>query len=226
MSSPVEFREEQNYCLIRLDDGKVNAISPALAAELNAALDQAEAAAKVVVIAGRAGKFSAGFDLSVMGQGGDPMMALLRTGAGLSLRMLRFPTPVIIACSGHALALGALLLLSADYRIGIEGNYKIGLNEVAIGMTLPYFGVELVRSRLAKTHLNRAAVQAEIFDPAGAVEAGYLDETVAPEELLDRATAHAQQLAGLDMTAHKATKERVRADLYCALEAAIESELG
>jgi enoyl-CoA hydratase len=226
MSSLVEFREEENYCLIRLDDGKANAISPQLAAEFNAALDKAEAAAKVVIIAGRAGKFSAGFDLSVMGQGGDPMMALLRTGAGLSLRMLRFPTPVIIACSGHALAMGALLLLSVDYRIGIEGNYKIGLNEVAIGMTLPYFGVELAQSRLATTHLNRAVMQAEVFDPAGAVEAGYLDETVAPEELLDRATAHAQQLAGLDMPAHRATKERVRAGLYSALEEAIERELG
>ena len=118
-----------------MDDGKANALGFAMLAQLAAALDTAERAATVLIICGRPGKFSAGFDLSVMGQGGAGMTRLLRCGAVTSQRLLAFPTPVILAVSGHALAMGALLLLSADYRIGIHGTYKLGLNEVAIGMT-------------------------------------------------------------------------------------------
>ena len=226
MSSIISIEEQENYSLIRVDDGKANAISPQFASELNSILDRAESLGKTTIIVGREGKFSAGFDLSVMGQGGEARQDLLRAGASLSLRMLRFPAPLIIAASGHALAMGALLLLSADYRIGMTGNYKIGLNEAAIGMTLPYFGVELAQSRLATTHLNRAVNQAEIFDPEGAVQAGFLDEAVAPEELLARAIEYAEQLAALDMAAHRGSKERIRAGLYTALEVAIEREFG
>jgi enoyl-CoA hydratase len=225
MSSLVEFIAKDTHSIIRLDDGKANAVSPELAAQFNTALDNAEAAGKVVVVIGREGKFSAGFDLAVMGQGGEATKDLLRAGAGLAERILKFPTPVILAASGHAIAMGGLLLLSADYRIGIEGNFKIGLNEVAIGMTMPYFGVVLAQSRLAKTHLNRALDLAELYDPSGAIEAGYLDEVVSPEKLLTRAEEYAAQLSNLDLTAFKQTKDRMRADIYTALRDAINKEL-
>ncbi|MGL4565497.1 MAG: crotonase/enoyl-CoA hydratase family protein, partial [Halioglobus sp.] len=156
MAALVNCKLQSNYTLITMDDGKANALGFDMLAQFGAALDEAEQAAKVVVIAGRPGKFSAGFDLSVMSQGGDGMVQLLRAGAQLSRRLLNFPTPVVLAVSGHALAMGALVLLSADYRVGVHGTYKIGLNEVAIGMTLPYFGVELARARLATTHLGPA----------------------------------------------------------------------
>jgi len=226
MSTLVEFREQANYCLITMDDGKANALSFDMLAQLNSALDQAEQAGKVVVIGGRPGKFSAGFDLSVMGQGGDTMLDLLRAGAGVSRRLLSFATPVVLAVSGHALAMGALLLLSADYRIGARGNYKIGLNEVAIGMTLPYFGVELARARLASACVDKAVGLAQIYDADGAVAAGYLDEAVEEGDLLSRAISWAEQLAGLNMEAHKNTKNRVRAELNAALDSAVEKELG
>ena len=154
------------------------------------------------------------------------MLELLRQGAGLSQRLLNFETPVILAASGHALAMGALLLLSADYRIGIKGNYKIGLNEVAIGMTLPLFGVELARARLDSAHLNNAVGLAHLYDAVGAAEVGFLDEAVGEESLMPRAIAMAEQLAALDMEAHKNTKGRVRAPLYEALAVALEQELG
>ena len=226
MSDLVQVREEENYSLIQMDDGKANALSFAMLQQLGAALDQAEKAGKVVIIAGRAGKFSAGFDLSVMGQGGDAMIDLLRQGAELSRRLLNFETPVILAASGHALAMGALLLLSADYRIGINGNYKIGLNEVAIGMTLPHFGVELARARLSKRYLNNAVGLATVYDSPGAVEAGYLDEAVDEQQLLPRAIALAEQFSALNLEAHKNTKARVRADLNAALDLALAQELG
>jgi len=226
MSDLVQVREEENYSLIQMDDGKANALSFAMLQQLGAALDQAEKAGKVVIIAGRAGKFSAGFDLSVMSQGGDAMVDLLRQGAELSRRLLNFDTPVILAASGHALAMGALLLLSADYRIGISGNYKIGLNEVAIGMTMPHFGVELARARLSKRYLNNALGLAAVYDSSGAVEAGYLDEAVDAEQLLPRAVALAEQFSALNMQAHRNTKARVRADLNAALDVALAQELG
>ena len=226
MSDLVQVREEENYSLIQMDDGKANALSFAMLQQLGTALDQAEQAGKVVIIAGRAGKFSAGFDLSVMGQGGDAMIDLLRQGAELSRRLLNFETPIILAASGHALAMGALLLLSADYRIGINGNYKIGLNEVAIGMTLPHFGVELARARLSKRYLNNAVGLATVYDSPGAVEAGYLDEAVDEQQLLPRAIALAEQFSALNLEAHKNTKARVRADLNAALDLALAQELG
>lgn len=224
MSTLVELKEEENYCLITMDDGKANALSFDMLAQLNGALDQAAQAKKVVIICGRPGKFSAGFDLSIMGQGGDAMIDLLQQGAGLSRRLLEFDTPVILAVSGHALAMGGLLLLSADYRIGINGGFKIGLNEVAIGMTLPYFGVELARARLASDHVDRAVNLAELYDAPAAVAAGFLDESVEAEELVKRATELADQLAGINMEAHRNTKARVREPLYAALESALTRE--
>lgn len=226
MAALIECKLQSDYTLISMDDGKANALGFAMLAQLGAALDQAEQAANVVVIAGRPGKFSAGFDLSVMNQGGDGMVQLLRAGAQLSRRLLNFPTPVVLAVSGHALAMGALMLLSADYRVGVHGTYKIGLNEVAIGMTLPYFGVELARARLATTHLGPAVELATIYDAAGAVEAGYLDEAVSEEDLLARATELAVRFSTLNMEAHRQTKARTREQLNAALQAAIDKELG
>ncbi len=226
MADLVELKLQSNYTLITMDDGKANALGFDMLAQLGAALDRAEQVGKVVIIAGRPGKFSAGFDLSVMSQGGDGMLRLLRSGAELSRRLLNFPSPVVLAVSGHALAMGALLLLSADYRVGVHGTFKIGLNEVAIGMTLPYFGVELARARLATTHLGPAVDLARIYDAAAAVEAGYLDEVVSEEDLLARAEELAGQFSVLNMEAHRQTKARTREHLNVALQAAIDKELG
>jgi enoyl-CoA hydratase len=225
MNAMVETREEDKYFLITMDDGKANAVSFDLIAAVNTALDQAAQVGKVVIICGRPGKFSAGFDLNVMGQGGDAMLKLLKGGATLARRLIDFDTPVVLAVTGHALAMGALLLLSADYRIGVQGSYKIGLNEVAIGMTLPYFGVALARERLANEYVDRAVGLAEIFDADAAVVAGYLDEAVNEDELLPRAIARAEQLSALNMVAYKHTKGRVREEMNAALDAAFAKEL-
>jgi len=143
MGHMVTYSDNEGIATIRIDDGKANAVSFQFLEEMNTALDQAERESAVIVLTGRPGKFSAGFDLSVVTKGGKAALGLVRGGARLTVRLLGFPTPVITACNGHCLALGALLLLSTDYRIGVEGEYKIGLNEVAIGMPLPYFGVEI-----------------------------------------------------------------------------------
>lgn len=226
MTSIIQFEEEQNHCLIRMDDGKVNALSFDMIGKINAALDQAAETGKAVVITGRPGRFSAGFDLSVMNDKGGAMMELLQQGALLSQRLLAFETPVVLAASGHALAMGAFLLLSVDYRIGVRGSFKIGLNEVAIGLPMPHFGIEIATHRLARTHFERALNLAEIYDVDGAVEAGFLDEVVGADDLLDRAVLMAEQFAGLDREAHRITKARSREVLNALLERAMERDFG
>ena len=225
MSDQVTVEEKETHVLISMDDGKANALSFAMLDAINAGLDAAESTGKVAVLAGRPGKFSAGFDLKIMGGGGEPMLRLLKTGAELSRRLYSFPTPVVLAVSGHALAMGALLCLSSDYRIGMQGDYKLGLNEVAIGMTLPWFGIELAQARLDETQVNAAVGLAKIFDPEGAVSVGYLDEAVEPDALLARAEEMAAALSTLNMKAHIETKLRLRADSLQRLNAAMAREL-
>lgn len=224
MTQIVQFAEEEKYSLITLDDGKANAVSFVMLEQLNAALDQAEQAGKVVVITGRPGKFSAGFDLAVMGQGGEQVMKLVGGGADIAKRLLQFPTPVVLAVTGHALAMGGIMLMTADYRIGTAGDYKLGLNEVAIGMSMPRFGVEIARARLDPAHFELSVNCAYLYDAEGAVESGYLDEAVDAGQLMYRAVAIAEQLSGLNMRAHKDTKDRVRAPLYRALDEAMEKD--
>ncbi len=224
MGHIISYQEKGKIATITMDDGKANAVSPQLVEELNPALDQAESYNAVVILTGRPGKLSAGFDLSVVKQGGEARAKLARSGAQLAVRLLSFPTPVILACNGHCLAMGALLLLSADLRIGVKGNYKIGLNEVAIGMTMPYFGVEIARTRLAPVHFSRSVVNAEIYTPQGAVEAGFLDVIVPEEQLIETAMQSAQGFAKLDMTAHYETKLRVRENALTAINNAIKKD--
>lgn len=217
MSTLVSYEHEQSVAVIRMDDGKVNALSPTMLSQVNAALDQAEAAGAVVVLTGRTGVFTAGFDLSVIRQGGAAALDMVQGGFELAVRLFAFPAPVVIACSGHALAMGSFLLLSSDLRIGAEGAFKIGANEVAIGMTLPNVAIEICRQRLTPTHFHRALLNAEIFAPAQAVSAGFLDHTVPAEGLAAAAHEAALALTKLDRAAYVATKHRVRAQALLAI---------
>jgi enoyl-CoA hydratase len=213
---------DQKILTITLQNGKVNAISHDVISEINAALDQAEAEQATVIITGQPGIFSGGFDLKTMKESAESAVALVAKGSALSRRLLAFPTPVIAACSGHAIAKGAFLLLSCDYRIGCKGDFKVGLNEVAIGMTMHNAGIEMARGRIPINYLNRSVINAEIFPPETAVLAGFLDTIVEPEKLLATAQFAAKQMQQLDMTAHHGTKLRARHSLLEALDNAIE----
>lgn len=204
---------QDGIATITLDDGKVNALSIAMLASVDAALDRAEADEAVVVLTGRPERFSAGFDLK-----SEDWPAMLTAGASLARRLLAFPRPVVIACNGHALAMGGFLLLAGDVRIGAQGDYKIGLNEVAIGMTVPWFGIALSSHRLATPYADRLSVTGTIVGPEEAVRAGFLDRIVAPDAVAAAARETAEQLRGIDMGAHAATKLRVRARLLAELD--------
>ena len=224
MAALVDYRLDDRIATITMDDGKVNALSPAMLGELNAALDRAAADRAVVLLAGRDGVWSAGFDLPTLRAGGDEMISMVRGGFELAARLLAFPTPVIIACPGHAVAMGLFLLLSGDYRVGAAGPYRLVANEVAIGLALPQAAVEILRQRLAPTHFNRAAILAEPYSPDTAVGAGILDRVVEPGQLHDVARTVAVAAAGLDPDAHAAAKLLVRQPALDAIRVAIDTD--
>ena len=225
MGSPiVSYELEGAVATITLDDGKRNVISPRSLRELNQALDLAEKQGAVVVLTGREDVFSAGFDLNILRSGVLDAFSMLSGGFELAARLLAFPTPIVIACNGHAMAMGAFLLLSGDYRIGAEGSFKIVTNEVQIGLTMPAAGIEICRQRLTPAHFVRAAMLAEVYSPETAVEAGFLDRAVPAEALAREAAEVAAQLADLDMKAHFQTKLRARHRLLKALKKAIRSD--
>jgi enoyl-CoA hydratase len=224
VDTAVSYQLRDSIATITMDDGKVNVLSPAMLGELDAALDRALADQAVVVLAGRPGIFSAGFDLSVLNAGGHGSAEMVVAGFVLAERLLSFPMPVVIACTGHAVAMGVFLLLSGDYRVGAAGPYKFTANEVAIGLTIPRAAVEILRQRLTPAHFNRATTLAEPFSPDDAVQAGFLDRVVSAADLHDVARGTAEAVTALDMNAHLSAKLRARQHVLSALRAAIDAD--
>jgi len=222
MSELISYHLDDGVATLTLSNGKVNAISPDMIVAFNEALDRATQDKAIVIITGQPGILSGGYDLKVMTSGPQNAIALVAQGSTLARRMLAHPYPIIVACPGHAVAKGAFILLSADYRIGVEGPFNIGLNEVQIGMTMHHVGIELARDRLGKTAFQRSVINGEMFDPQGAREAGFLDRVVSVGELLPTAMAVAAQFKKINMNAHRKTKLKVRKALLETLDEAIE----
>ncbi len=219
MADNLSFEVVDDVALITLDDGKANALGFEMFALLDDALDQAVSQAQATVLLGRPGVLSGGFDLNVI-RSGDPVEIekLVRCGVRMLMKLFGHEQPLVVGTAGHAVALGAFLLLSADYRIGVDGNFKIGLNETAIGLTLPAFGVELARARLSPLYLSRSAIVAELFEPKKAIEAGFLDQVVDDSNLLASnlktvAVEKAQSLAPLDSKAYACNKKAFRGEI-------------
>lgn len=215
---------QEGIARLTLDDGKVNAMSRAMLGEISAQLETTRAEARVTVIRGREGIFSAGFDLKTMGAGPAQAIAMVRDGARLVEQLLAHPHPVLTACTGHAYPMGAFVMLAADSRLGIDGPYRIGMNETAIGLTVPKFALALAEARLTGHGYARVAA-ASLFSPNEAREMGYLDYVVAREELDARVETEAERLASLDPESFSQTKARVNAPILSAIARAIEEEL-
>ncbi len=226
MAEPVALTHQQDVAVVTVDDGKANALSFTVIDSVNHALDAAESSAKAVVINGRDGKFSAGFDLSIMTGEIDDARRLLAAGARLGLRIFTSPIPVVLGVTGHALAMGGILTTTADYRVGADGPYKIGLNEVAIGMPVPTFGVELCRDRLSPAWFTRCVQSATLCSPSDAVQAGFLDEVVPLAEVPERALAVATQLADTVRPGpFRMTRETIRGALAERLRAGLAADM-
>jgi enoyl-CoA hydratase len=222
MSELISYHLDDGIATLTLNNGKVNAISPDMIVAFNEALDRATQDKAIVIVTGQPGILSGGYDLKVMTSGPQNAINLVAQGSTLARRMLSHPYPIIVACPGHAVAKGAFILLSADYRIGVEGPFNIGLNEVQIGMTMHHVGIELARDRLGKAAFQRSVINGEMFDPQGAREAGFLDRVVSVGELLPTALAVAAQFKKINMNAHRNTKLKVRKEFLETLDEAIE----
>ncbi len=216
---------KDGVAVIALDDGKANALGAAMWVELNAAFDQAEAENAIVIITGRDGMMSGGFDLKEMGNGPEDALGLTSKGSKFARRIMAFPRPVIMAAPGHAIAMGAFLALACDYSMIKEGDYKVGLNETLIGMTMHNFGIEMGRYHLANNYFNRCVINGEIFSPKGAMHAGFFDRVV-PAEQWPMAIPMAGQMFGqLNAKAFRETKLRSRKEIFKRLDQAIIDDL-
>lgn len=211
MADPVNYGLADGVATLTMDDGKANALSLGMSTGLLDGLDRAEKEARAVVITGRPGVLCGGFDLKVIrGDDEQARIAMRDSGYRLLQRLYLYPLPVVIACTGHAVAAGGLMLLTADVRIGVEGAFKIGLNEVGIGLALPVVGLELARDRLSPNHLTAAVLEAQLFDPEAACEVGYLDTAVPVESLGETVRMRGRALLELDGAAFAETKRRLR----------------
>ncbi|MCY3862652.1 MAG: crotonase/enoyl-CoA hydratase family protein [bacterium] len=207
----VSYELNGDVAVVGLDDGKVNVLTHEVIAALHESLDRAESEAKAVVMAGRPGKFTAGFDLKVMQSGPEAARDLFRAGMDLFVRLYEFPLPVVAACTGHAFAAGAIWLMCCDVRIGADLNTKIGLNETAIGMVLPNSVVALARDRLSPRHVHSSVLLARLYSPQDATDVGFLDWVVAEDDLEEAAVAEAAGLAeGLSLKAFAGTRRVIR----------------
>jgi enoyl-CoA hydratase len=221
----VHYSLQDGVAVIRIDDGKRNALSPAVLREVYTALDRAERDDAVVILTGRDEVFSAGFDLNVMRRGGVEALGMLRSGYALTARVLAYPRPVIAACNGHALAMGVFLLLSADYVIGSRGDFKVAANEVALGLTMPRVAAAMLQHRLTPAAYQRAVTLSEYFNMDSALQSGFFDELVAPGDLHERAKELASEFGKLRVRAHKDSKRRIRTKLIRRIRRSIPLDL-
>jgi len=221
----VQYHLQGRVATLRIDDGKRNALSRQVLQEIYRAFDRAESDRAMVIITGRESVFSAGFDLNVMKRGGIDALRMLRAGYALPARVLAYPYPVIVACNGHALAMGVFLMLSADYVIGSRGDFKIAANEVAIGLKMPRVAAAMLRHRLNPAAFQRAVTLSEYFNVDAAQAAGFFDDVVDPDDLMTRAEAHAETLQTLDVRAHTLSKRRIRAALIRKIRWSIPLDL-
>jgi enoyl-CoA hydratase len=219
MSERTTYDLADGIATIAMDDGKANALSLAMLEELSSAFEQARRDEAIVLLTGRERTLSGGFDLRTEPDGWPAMVA---AGARLAERMLSFPQPVVVGCNGNAVAMAGFLLLAADVRVGAAGDFRIGLNEVAIGLAVPWFGIALAQHRLIAPYADRCLVTGVLLEPEEARTAGFLDRVVAPERLREEALAAARELAGVQRAAHAATKLRAREQVLARVRAGIE----
>ncbi|MEM6652886.1 MAG: crotonase/enoyl-CoA hydratase family protein [Pseudomonadota bacterium] len=207
----IEFSKQEDVAIVKMDDGKVNAMSAAMLRALNESLDRAEQECQAIVLAGREGVFSAGFDIKTM-QDGDlaDRHEMTEIGSATLSRLFSSRTPIIAAVTGHGFALGAVIAAACDYSVGETGKFSFAVNETKIGEIFPPWGYEILLSKLSKKHVYAAAVLSQMYTVEQAVEANFLNEAVAAGEAIPRAIELAKDMAKLPKEAYWANKCSIR----------------
>jgi enoyl-CoA hydratase len=225
MNSLVRYALNNDIATLRMDDGKANVMNAPMLAALNEALDRAEQEAKVVVLYGREGCFSGGFDLGVFKQGGPGEMAMLEAGFRLSMRLVSYPLPVIAACTGNAVAFGALLLLSCDFRIGVDAGARFHISEIRLGMVLPRLMLEVAGRKLAPSQFHAATTLGIPYAPAAAWAAGFVDELVPGYAMQETVQRRCADLLTLDTKSFATNKQRINASVIQSMAMAMEADI-
>lgn len=215
----MNYEINDNIATITFDDGKANVVGVQFLDDINVLLDRAEAEQPgAIILRGRDGMFSGGFDLGEFKKGPEAGLAMVKRGFELLVRLYSFPTPLVAACTGHSIAMGAFITMACDYRVGSRGAFKMSLPETAIGMDLPAILVELTAARIAKHHMTRVALQSEVYNPDQAIEAGFIDEVVEADALTTRTNEVAERLAKLPAKQYAANKLAIRAGTLQAMQ--------
>ncbi|MFT7287955.1 MAG: enoyl-CoA hydratase [Halieaceae bacterium] len=215
----MEYTLNDNIGTLTFDDGKANVVGHAFLDDINAGLSRAESdGAAALILRGRPGMFSGGFDLREFEKGREAGEAMVQRGFELLTRLYSFPLPLLAACTGHGVAMGAFIIMACDTRIGARGSFKLTLPETAIGMSLPPILIELTAARIAKHHLTRVALQSEVYTPDQAVVAGFLDEVVEAELLDERVMEAAKKLTALPKAQYAANKLSLRGHTLAAMK--------
>jgi enoyl-CoA hydratase len=204
--------ESDGLAILTLDEGKANAVSPALIAALARALDEVEArGARGLVITGAGKHFSAGLDLAtVSALAPADFDRFLAEFEKTFERVFFLPMPVVAAVNGNAVAGGCILAAAADRRIAADADYRVGGNEVRIGVTFPSIVIDILRALLTPAKLHEVVLGAELHAPRAALELGLLDEIVPADAVMARSCEVARRLMLSPLPGYAAQKRELR----------------
>lgn len=211
MSNPIQIRDTDGVTLVTLDDGKANTLGGDMISALSETAEKLARGRGPVILTGAGRFFSAGLDLGgVVALDRDALATFLDRFEKMAVSWFSLARPVIAAVNGHAIAGGAILALVCDFRVAAQGEWKIGLTEVPLGIPFPASALELSRLNVNPSHAARVFLAGELFTPADAVAAGLLDRVVPADQLIPTATAFASQLAKSPGIAFSQTKSALR----------------
>lgn len=225
---PVVIERHGQIATLRLQRPPVNAIERSLCEALIAALDELEADSEVlgIVFAGRPGLFSAGLDLpALLALDRAEMRAFWYAFVAVFLRLYATPLCVVAAIEGHAPAGGTVLAITADHRVAADGAFRIGLNEVAVGLAVPPFLCLVAAALLGQRNAERLLTTGTLLTPQEALAVGFVDEVVAADAVFARAQAVLRARVALPQMARRETKRLLRAPFAAAIAGGLDNEV-
>jgi enoyl-CoA hydratase/carnithine racemase len=206
----LEYRGE--IAVLTMRHGKANAMDGTFCADLIKCLDELRASpARAIVITGQGKIFSAGVDLVRALDGGpDYFRHFLPPLRRAFEEIFFYEKPIVAAVNGHAIAGGCVLTCAADRRLMAQGDGRIGITELLVGVPFPVIALEIMRAAATPRHFERIVYSGATFAPDAAVGLGLVDEAVPADALLARAIVAAEKLAALGSDAFALTKRQTR----------------
>jgi len=207
----IERESRDGVVVLRMANGKVNALDLDMLTALIDELDALAVAGPPLVLTGRGATFSAGVDLKrIVTEQRKYIEEFLRALSVAFCTLFRYPGPAVAAVNGPAIAGGYVLAAACDHRVAADGATRLGLSELQVGVPFPTAAIEIVRHAVGTPAAGRFALSAELLDAAAALAAGLVDEVVPAPALLARAASHASTRAERGLDAYRLTKRQVQ----------------